>query len=62
MGALMNCGAKVIGNAEAIKVTYGDDTILAWFTPRPLGPNMYVLQQLPFDKSALKTMTSCTRD
>ena len=29
MGALMNCGAKVIGDAEAIKVTYGDGTMLA---------------------------------
>ena len=28
MGALMNCSAKVIGDAEAIKVTYGDGTML----------------------------------
>ena len=29
MGALMNCSAKVLGDAEAIKVTYGDGTMLA---------------------------------
>ena len=28
MGALMNCGAKVIGNADAIKITYGDGIML----------------------------------
>ena len=58
MGALMNHSAKVIGYAEAIKVTYGDSTMLVQFTPGPLGPNIYVMRQLPFDKSALKTMTS----
>ena len=29
VGALMNCSTKVIGNAEAIKLTYGDGTMLA---------------------------------
>ena len=58
MGALLNCSAKVIGNAEAIKITYGNGTMLAQFNPGPLGPNMYVMWQLPFDKSTLKTMTS----
>ena len=62
MGALMNHSAKVIGDAEAINVTYGDGTMLVQFTPGPLGPNMYIMQQLPFDKSALKTMTSCIKD
>ena len=62
MGALLNRSTKVIGNAEAIKITYGDGTILAWFTPGPLGPNIYVLQQLPFNKSTLKTMTSHSID
>ena len=33
MGTLMNHGAKVISDAEAIKVTYGDSTMLAQFTP-----------------------------
>ena len=32
MGALLNHGTKVIGNAEAIKITYGDGTMLAQFT------------------------------
>ena len=58
MDALMNHGTKVIGNAEAIKVTYGDGAMLVQFTPGPLGPNMYIMRQLPFEKSAIKTMTS----
>ena len=33
MGALMNCSAKVIGNAKAIKVTYGDGTMCYNFFP-----------------------------
>ena len=54
MGALLNCGAKIIGNAEAIKITYGDGTMLAQFTPGPLDSNIYGLGSVVNDELEIR--------